>query len=146
MLWRASLLLTMLTIALAAGDADAAAKGSKRAYRPPPPAAELGLRGPADALKPALGLAAPQSFATPLPIPGRALTGLTSGGLTSGGLTSGGSGSTAAFTPLRSIGDQAPICRTSCAEARVVCASTDDQNCDSAWAQCVADCSAPVLR
>jgi hypothetical protein len=49
-------------------------------------------------------------------------------------------------TPLGPVGDPSPICRAECAKSRITCASTDSETCDSGWAQCVADCSAPTLR
>jgi hypothetical protein len=130
----AALFPPLLAMALAAGPALAAVgyKPIKKMVVPPPAAAPV-LRGPLSA-----PVAPPQTQAQTvvLPPPGSSFAGLATGGLSA----------PPPITPLRAVGDPAPLCRASCAEARAVCASSDDAGCDSHWIQCVADCSAPVER
>lgn len=129
----------------AAGPALGAAAGAKpnRGFKPPDAAETIptDLRGPLDAPKLPAGAAVtpPSSTAPPsqgLPLPGAGLAVLAAAGLAT----------PPAITPLRPVGDPAPICRAECAKTRYVCATTDDLECDSKWSQCVADCSAPALR
>jgi hypothetical protein len=136
----------LLTAALAAGSALAAPNDarSKRRFIPPPTAAEAGLRGALDAAEPlapspglpGLAFPGPGPLARPLPAPGQSFTGLNAAGFSP----------TPAFAGLRPVGDPAPICRTECAKARLLCTSGDDLDCDPHWSQCVADCSAPALH
>ncbi len=120
-----------LIVLLAVGPAFGATYGKpKKRFRPPPIAATDGLRGP---------ISAPALLPPPLltsPAPGRPLAGLSASALAP----------PPAISPLRTVGDPAPICRAECAKVRLVCAATDDLGCDSHWIQCVADCSAPILQ
>jgi len=129
---RAVLSILTLLLALSAGPAMAA--GKARPFIPPPSAADLGLRGPVGAAA-IVAATPPQRFASALPTPGLAYTGLSAGGL----------GSAAAFTPLKPIGDQAPMCRAACAQTRVMCDSREDGDCGSNWSQCVVSCSGSAL-
>jgi hypothetical protein len=132
-----ALILPLILIgALAAGPALGATYGDKPKRRPtlPPPPSDLRLRGPIAAAPPSVLPPSPALHA--LPAPGAVFAGLSTAGLAT----------PPAITPLRPIGDPAPICRAQCAETRYVCATTDDLDCDSHWSQCVADCSAPTLQ
>ena len=45
------------------------------------------------------------------------------------------------LTGLRSFADVAPACRSSCAKVRIVCSTTDEDDCDPRWSVCVSGCS-----
>jgi len=47
---------------------------------------------------------------------------------------------------FRSGSDPAPVCRAECSKARTLCAGSEDPECDSHWAQCIAGCSDSALR
>ena len=55
------------------------------------------------------------------------------------GITSGG------FSGLAVAGDQAPICRSRCANDRYLCEAAADGSCDERWLQCTTAC-APARR
>jgi hypothetical protein len=56
------------------------------------------------------------------------------------GFTSG------AFSGLAVAGDQAPVCRSRCANDRYVCEAANDGVCDERWLQCATACAPPLSR
>ena len=127
-----SLLIATLLAGPAFGAASTSGKPAKHYTPPPAPpapvATDAGLRGP---LPPST---TPPVLALPPPGTGFATS------------STGGPSPLRPITPVRAVGDPAPICRATCAETRYTCAASDDTECDSRWAQCAADCSAPPFR
>jgi hypothetical protein len=81
---------------------------------------------------------------TAVQTPSPALPGLSRPGAPfAGGLASGVAPPTALpGLPLwPSVGDAAPICRATCAKARIFCDSADSDGCANRWVQCVAGCA-----